>query len=113
MHIEGNLQWDDVGGETVRHGSDVLAQGIIFGAGTSPGASGLPHSPPVGQSQADSGHPNQERPPSPSSLRPVRVSHSFLSRSGVQLLLHMQLLAQSSANRNAEFIKQEKVFLVK
>lgn len=72
-HVD-NLQRNDVGGERVRHGSDALAQGVIFGAGASRGTPGLPQPAGVAYSQADSGDPNQERP---SSLCPVRGSHSF------------------------------------
>lgn len=72
-HVD-NLQRNDVGGERVWHGSDALAQSVIFGAGASRGTSGLPHPACVAYSQADSGDPNQERP---SSLCPARGSHSF------------------------------------
>lgn len=71
--LVGNLQGHDVGREGVRHGSDALAQRVIFGAGASCGTPGLPHPPRITEDQADSGQANQERP---SSVCPARVSHS-------------------------------------
>ena len=85
-------QRDDVRWESVRHGSDILTQGIIFGAGAPDGASGLPHPPPVRRNQADSGDPHQERPslpPSPSSSHcSARVSHSFCPGRVLSILHH-------------------------
>lgn len=58
----------------MRHRSDALAQRVIFGAGASCGTPGLPQPPRITEDQANSGHPNQERPSSVCHER--RVSHS-------------------------------------
>lgn len=89
--MQHHLQWNDVGCESVRHRSDTLAQGIIFCAGASVGAFGLPHSPSVSQNQADNNDPHQERPsfpPSPSPYCSARVSHCFCPESGTSTRAH-------------------------
>lgn len=70
----------------MRHGSDILTQSIVFGADTSNGTSGLPHSPSVRYKQADSCDPHQDCASSPSSGCSTRVSHSLCPGKQLSLL---------------------------
>lgn len=95
-----HLQWDDIRWESVRDRSDILTQGIVFGASAPSGTSEVSYPPSLSREQAESSKPKQESPSYPSS---ARVSHS-LRLSRISPALNKKKLAgktQSAAEEDA------------